>query len=548
MLIDEIGEDNFESLRQAGELRVKEKLDNFQRQVDIATQGSREMKKIDWKLLYDPTIWAYKVLKDKEGNPLRLKGFQDNLINDKHRFIVAACGNQLGKTWTACVKAIHHALHVDNASVLVISRSESQAINVLDEIKWMMNRAEIKFDSVIGDVENRTELHLKGESKGCVSVIRCLPPTLGVLSYSATLIICDEIGFWEIERMSQEEYFNRVVLSRTLATKNRVHPYFTMAQIFCVSNPNGQRGVMWGLWKDRDYHQYRYSYLANPSNTLEEYLSAKRKFPSDQFDSVFAAVFSSATGGFITQQEYEDAIRSYPLDPNATRYLGGDYSGEDTKGRDVDETVLFGAAHVKENDKDMVKVTYYKIFPKRTKKLETYEEIKKLPNLIKFAYDKVGVGDSIKNDLKDRGILSEMKIESLSYSLPNKSEVYYNMKRLFEQRLVIIPDIPKLKEQLMGLRFEKTDGGHIKIHHARENLHDDCADALANSLYAAKRLRGVIPSIKPLAINKTTGKRYTLVCPKCEQEGKDSYYQGVGTQNRHFERIPCPFHKKQANL
>ena len=39
--------------------------------------------------------------------------------------------------------------------------------------------------------------------------------------------------------------------------------------------------------------------------------------------------------------------------------------------------------------------------------------------------------------------------------------------------------MPKLKEQLLGLRFERTDGGHIKVHHASEGLHDDLADAFS---------------------------------------------------------------------
>ena len=86
--------------------------------------------------------------------------------------------------------------------------------------------------------------------------------------------------------------------------------------------------------------------------------------------------------------------------------------------------------------------------------------------IIKFAYDKVGVGDSVKNDLKKEGTLSEHQIEALTYSLPNKSEVYYTLKHLFEQRKIIVPNNPKLKEQIRGLYFEKPEGSnYIKIHH-----------------------------------------------------------------------------------
>ncbi|KKL53300.1 hypothetical protein LCGC14_2276850 [marine sediment metagenome] len=105
----------------------------------------------------------------------------------------------------------------------------------------------------------------------------------------------------------------------------------------------------------------------------------------------------------------------------------------------------------------------------------------------------MGVGDSVKNDLMDRRILAKYQIEALSYSLPNKSDVYYNLKHLFEQRKILLPPgLNKLREQLLGLRFERTQGGHmtkpqIKIHHEREGLHDDWADALANCCWATMR-------------------------------------------------------------
>ena len=128
-------------------------------------------------------------------------------------------------------------------------------------------------------------------------------------------------------------------------------------------------------------------------------------------------------------------------------YLGADFAGEDTKSRDVDQTVLIGTTLVKEQEQVKVKLAYSKGFPLRTKKTAVYAEIAHFNNIAKFAYDKMAVGDSVKNDLSDRHIIPSYKIEALTYSLPNKSEVYYNMKHLFEQRLIILPQgLSKLKE------------------------------------------------------------------------------------------------------
>lgn len=568
MLIEEIDEKNFLEKNEEGRKRVELKIKKFENQIERATAVEKLKGKnsavankdsVDWYQLFDPTIWAYKHLRDKQNNPLILRGFQDIIINDKHRFVNTVAANQLGKTWTACIKAIHHALFVNNASVLIISRSEQQAIMILDEIKWMMKRAQMSFKTVIGDVENRTELHVTNMDKKGTSVIRCLPPTLSALAYPATLIIPDEEDFWVIDGMTQIEFFQRVILSRTFETKNWKNNcicgvpscgHFTMGQIFAISNPNMEGGLLWSQYKSSNWHSYRFDYLSNPNNKLEEYLKAKEELPSDIFNSTMAAVFSSGSGGFITEDEWKDAARDYNLIAPARFFLGGDFAGEDTKGRDVDQSALFGAENIKET-KDMVKVCYQKDFPIRTKKEIIYNEISMLKEqIVKFAYDKVGVGDSVKNDLKERGILSEHQIEALTYSLPNKSEVYYNLKHLFEQRKIIVPNLPKLKEQLLGLRFEKTEGGYIKIHHKTEALHDDWADALANACYAARILKGAEPYIgvakkSYFSENALNQGKFTLICPRCEEidyKGNAGYYKGKSPTGQNFERITCPIH------
>lgn len=558
MIIEEVTEHNFKEKNEEGAKRVEKKIQRIENQIkNVQTRTAKGIKSeelttsIDWNMFLDPTIWAYKFLKDKQGNPLKLRGFQDKIINDRHQEIVCAASNQIGKTVAMEIKSIHHAIHVPNASVLIISASEDQSIRVLDEIKNLLRTANIDFTPVIGEIENRTELHIKNVSDEGVSIIRCLPPTKVVRGYYATLIICDEIGFWEIDNYTQIEYYNKVIYSRTLDTQTWENPHFTMGQICSISNPNAQHGALWSLWNSDRTHKYRYCFLASPKNTLEKYnmLRNDKDISTDEFDSVYAAVFSSAAGGFITGFEYKDAIKNeyeVKLPITSPVYFGADFAGEDTISRDVDSTVLIGAHHVKHNEENKVQIGYTHEFPLRCKKAQVYGELKRFSNISKFAYDKPGVGDSVKNDLKDKNILSEYKVESLTYSLPNKSEVYYNLKRLFEQRLIMIPDIPKLKEQLMGLRFEKTDGGHLKIHHAREGLHDDWADALANACYAAKRLKGV--SAGAVVIKKEEKevsldmKKYNLVCPDCEKEGKDGYYMGLNKNKKNLERIPCPEH------
>ena len=506
MLIQEINENNFEFERLKGKKELDKKFD----MVDdlMAHTSSIEAKRKFGKLMIrDPTCWAYTFLKDEENNRLKLYPFQDRLINDKNRFILCAASNQIGKTWDADVKILHHALHVNSATVLVVSRSEKQTINVLDSMKFMMKRSDVPFEDIKEEVANRTELHLKSPDGKGTSRIICVPATESALGFPATLLVGDEISFWE----NGEYLYEQVLEPRTNATKNWKNPYFTMGQIFLISNPNGQQGISWKIWsKDKRFNLYRYCWLANPNNTLKEYKDAQERLPSDRFDSIYAATFTSARGGFITRQEFEAAIKAgeiYEATIKMTEalYLGGDFAGEDTHSRDVDESVLYGIQKLNPEENSPVIIVYCKQFAPRTPKKESYDEIEYLKNnynINLFAYDKVGVGDSVKNDLMDRNILTEEQIEPLTYSLPNKSEVYYNLKHLFEQRKVIIPpfdELNTLKEQLMNLKFIKTPGGHIQVHGAgsivtnrfgrqefKQDKHDDHADAFANACYAAR--------------------------------------------------------------
>ena len=566
MILDEINESNFVEKNKQGETELQVKFDSW----DILgklrnTMPVEEFKKKAAYLWRDPSIWAYAVLRDKENKPLKVHPFQDKIMNDKSRFVHVHAANQIGKTWAlAIIKGLHHLFYVNNASIMIISSKEDQAIGILDEMKWMIARAKVNYKGFVGDVNNRTEMQVE-ITKNNISVARTFPPTTAILSFPATLIIMDEDNFWEkIGQLQPTEYYDQCIEPRANTTKNWKHPFLTMGQIIGISNPNGQQGLGWRCLSDERYNNYIYNWLAKPDNTLEEYLFHKKRLPSYRFASIFAATYEDVEGGFITQDQYNQ-FASYKhkliIPRDKTLYLGGDFVSEDPKGKNRDWAVLYGVVQVRRYEKDAedriprIQVVYWREWKPGTKTTEIYAEIKKLINhgvkIGKFAYDKVGVADKIYNDLIDRGILSKYNIEVLTYSLPNKSDVYINFQTLFEQGLIEGCDIPKLREQIMGLKVEQPLGSvHLKIHHRTEGIKDDHPDALANACYAAKRLIGTTPSfsaLKPKATQpqKAFNKKYTLICPECEKinfNESNGYYEGYNPNNRNFDKIPCPLH------
>jgi len=568
-LIHEINETNYVEERAKGKVELDAKFEKWDRLGRISKDLSKnEFKKLAAELWRDPTIWAYANLKDDEGNPLRLYPFQDRLINDRSRFVHIHAANQIGKTWAAAVvKGLHHLLFTDNASVMIISSKEPQSIKILDEMKWMLRRGRADYSGFLGDVDNRTELQVELR-KGIVSTVRTFPPTTAILGYPATLVVIDEDNFWEkIGNLTPVEYYDQCIEPRTNATKDRKHPFLTMGQIIGISNPNGQQGLGWRCLTDPRFKNYAYNWLAKPNNTIEEYKLHKARLPSYRFASIYAATYEDVEGGFITGPQYEKFASYFDKMPTIPRgsnlYLGGDFASEDPKGKGRDWNVVYGVIQVKRVEKDAeqrlprLRVVYMKEWKPGTDTRVVYDAIRGLKNrginIAKFAYDKVGIGDKVANDMIDRGILSRHNIEVLTYSLPNKSDVYINFQTMFEQGLIEGSDIPKLREQIFGLKVEQPLGSvHLKIHHARESIKDDHPDALANACYAARRLIGTVPSFVGFtkSLNpqekQISDKLYTLVCPECENEGQDGYYQGRNTKNEHLARINCPKHQLEA--
>ena len=155
---------------------TEKQLEETEAKFKLWQEKKKEGRRENLILFRDPTIWAYANLKDEENKPLKLYPYQDLIINNDKRHIAFCAARQIGKTTMLCVKALHHALFTDNAFVIIVSRSEPQAAHVLDVIKEFMLRAEVHFEEVLGDVQNRMELFLKTSEKS-ISKILCLPPT-----------------------------------------------------------------------------------------------------------------------------------------------------------------------------------------------------------------------------------------------------------------------------------------------------------------------------------------------------------------------------------
>ena len=130
---------------------------------DVLSTGTPEEQSKVYELLKDYTIYAYAFLKDprNSNNPLKLYPYQDVIINDKHKRVVFAAANQIGKSICLCVKALIFALNNPGTTTLMTSRTETQSKDLIRQIKSFLRNSSLSSETDIGETETKTELYIK---------------------------------------------------------------------------------------------------------------------------------------------------------------------------------------------------------------------------------------------------------------------------------------------------------------------------------------------------------------------------------------------------
>ena len=445
-----------------------------------------------YNMLLDPTIYAYAFFKDPRNLKKRFKcySYQDIIINDSHKRVLFAAANQIGKSITLVIKAIHFAMLNPGSTVLMTSKTLPQSKDLLRQIKQFLQNSRLDYKYDIGDSETKTEIYFKQFEEEEVydeklektftqmkelqqSRIICTPATEAALGYAVDLALEDELFFYE----NGEHFHKQILQPRTYTTKG---------QIIVFSNPNGQQGIGWELWKDEEYHRYRFNFLDCPTNTQEEFDRLSKRLTREQIDSTMLAVFTSPEGGFLTLSERKDMQeeRSSMLPSVITKpiYIFFDWA----KVRDRTVRIIGVPITKKEGDwADEVYIYEMKEYSQDTPYTEIIDvDLKNLindlgpENVAMVGWDNTGVGRGLEDFTKR---VEQLGIQAMpvEFSLENKSRIYTLFKLLAENRRLKIPYVKECDKQLSMLRFGKSTRGLLKVHHENERDRDDFPDAIA---------------------------------------------------------------------
>lgn len=258
------------------------------------------------QLLMDDTIMAYAFLR-YQNVPIKLRYYQDAIISDPNRFIDVEGANQQGKSFLLCTTAVCDLIrdHGKNWTVVLVSRSRELNANNMLMIKQMLTSTAINFENE----SDSMSVVVRKTDTGFYNRIVCAVAGEGGLAYAANRVLMDEFEFWKEEgKYTLEYYHDQIFLQRTNETKG---------QLIIYSNPNGKNFISENLHKrvytngpnkgKRWYHVYNFDFLANPSNTVEEFEDRKKWMNPIIFSSTMAALRTEAEGAALSDQQILDS-------------------------------------------------------------------------------------------------------------------------------------------------------------------------------------------------------------------------------------------------
>ena len=438
---------------------------NLKKKFDAFDKGIKDGLPVLGYLMDDPSLFAYHFFKDRENKQFKVFPYQDLILNDKNKNVFVCIARQSGKSTLAAILALHYAFFHDNVTVVVVSATKAQSKELILRMKHFLNTSRFTvWKHIMPRGKDRAdEIELRNKSKTTYSRVISVPATDAGRGYTADVVIGDELAFWE----NGMYMFNQVVEPMTNYTKGK---------IIGLTTPNGKQGIAWELYNNPFYSVYQFDWRVCPVNTEEEMEKKRKTRTRAEFATEYEAKFTESKNAYFSHDDIKNSIENLRLGvPGEGVYaMGVDF------GKIKDNAVIM-VGKVR-NAHDSYKEQVIEVVERIVKPLGTnYDaivaEIKQLHRQFRtriIFVDQTGVGEGPTDFLRAEGL----PVEPVALSLQRKASLLGNLKLLFEQKRIKIPNERDLVDQLELFEYEFTMQGNIQLH-APEGGHDDEVIALA---------------------------------------------------------------------
>ncbi len=409
------------------------------------------------------------------------------------RFIVYRTGRQVGKSTNVALKAIHfafftplfaHNISTGVANIVIASLSKDQAHLILSMIAQFIHMSPTLTKKILR--ETKTEMTLEWyDGMGKTNfIVRPIGDTGDSLrGFTAHMAILDEAA-----------YIPQVVYDAFLPSTVTTRPH-----ILLTSTPKGKAGQFFKSCMES--HTIYEHGKPRPIEGHED----KIKYPWTQFhvttfdnplaasDPVLLKFIANTTKAAERQELYGEFLDSgnslvpYNLLQEAQVPVERpkfDYYdlGVDTSGKGADETVLMTVGVI--GDKVYPVDVYVELTTEQPKLARKIRELYRIYGYRRIYIDETAIGDTLVDLCRE--FEEGLPIYGIQFK-PDKTKIYVNLERLFEERLInlsLLDDFnrERLAEQLSYMYWEygkfKDQPPKVRTEHP-DDYSDSCALSVA---------------------------------------------------------------------
>ena len=392
--------------------------------------------------------------------------YQRKLLESDAKYKIVNKSRQVGISSCLACYGLLLAL-LKNKTVIIISPSERQSKHVMSYVREFLNV--LRDDFIIECIEETKSSYIFKDG-GAIYSLPNSPNT--VRGFKADLIIIDE--FAHFLNNTDKDIITAITPSISRG-----------GELIIVSTPFGTKNLFYEYWHNRDdFEKHLINYRDCPD----------LKINPDDFDYLtFQQEFNNQFIEDNEESEFPFELIRQCIDPELTyQDLRKDriYIGGADIGRHQDLT----ACVVLEKDNDKFILRHLRILRQKPyrEQEEYFSYLLSNYNFQSFNIDASGIGNNLAENLR-----TKFPITPVIFNNENKQKMVLTLKRLMEEKRLIIPNDPILINSIRMIRRKYTTGNYLKFEapHDRELGHADAFWALALALMNEGKER-VLPLIR----------------------------------------------------
>lgn len=390
-----------------------------------------------------------------------LREDQLEVINNRAREKVVACGRKWGKTTTAMFFIVQRLFELgSNKFAWWVMPSYTQCRDVQREMKQMFKgsgliKAAPKRPEFKVILSNNSEVVFKSTDKP--EYLRGANPYVAVLDEARDM---PNETWYDVIRPNLAARKAETLIISTPRTRHWFQDEFLRAK-----KSNDPNMVAWNepSWK-------------NPY-MIEEAELLKKQMPLNAWRQEIAAEFVDEGGGVFENLEYvvDDSLPTQaPPEPNKTYFMGVDLAIK----QDYTAVVIIDNHGVVRYIERFNRVTWATVEARILALANEYNAT--------IILDSTGVGDPIYEVIKNQWY----KTEPFGFSSKSKPVLIEKLILAVERREILLPPHKDLIDEMLNLRYDINDRGHIS-YAAPPNKHDDLVMALGLAVHGLSHNKSV---------------------------------------------------------